>query len=194
MTIAYGVPESAIRVVDTGAARTFTDYLRIKGVKHESTNAALARRVVLWERGLRVQGRGSSGVERAVTHSQLEERWDASPIEFATAATRGRDITTRKLGTSSAAGHAFFLFAQIDSDQAHSFFEFVLTGANLPDRHPALTLRERLVRERFSPDEQVVMWIRAWNAFRDDRTLATVYGLQVPGKTVVTDATYPMPK
>lgn len=195
MTIAYGVPERAIHVVDTGAAKTFADVLKMTHADDTSgrfVNGALVKRIYLWERGHHFQGRGARKI--APTHSQLIERYTKDRTRFDSASQRGKDVG--RLSQASTAGHVFYLFEEINHGQAMNFFDMVISGANLTERHPALTLRDRLMRrakDPLSPDEQVAAWIRAWNAFRDDRTLAQVY----PGATSqgeLTNLNFPTPK
>lgn len=193
---AHGVPEEAYPSLDVGAARTFADVMRGKVGKggERMINSAVVRRVWQWEHGVRLAGKGGSAKLRP-SHSQLLARYERNPGEFDAASKRGADISRNKLGQASVGGTAFFLFAELDRNEAHTFFEQVLTGVNLPDRAPALTLSRRLLKDRaeLTPDAQLILWIRAWNYFRADELVDRILTTGQSGR-VITNETFPLPK
>jgi hypothetical protein len=192
---AFGVAEEAYPTINTGAARTFADVARSIDPENANVNGAIVRRIWMWERGRRLTGRGGGTAKLQPTHTQLLERLSQNVKEFHTATVRGTDGSQRKLGPASIVGTAFYLFYQVDQDQAHTFFEQVITGANLKEEAPALILRNRLLRDRkeLTPDEMMILWCKAWNLFRKDETTSfiTTFGFQ--GKPYTND-TFPEPK
>jgi hypothetical protein len=194
MLIAYGVDPAVMAVLDTGLGRNFADVLRIGGAPNRALLGAIVRRIVQWEHG-NYQGVHGAGYD-APTHTEMLERYEKEPDAFDAATSRGDDAKRARLGLGSAAGAAFFLFAAIDQEKAHQFFDHYLSGANLPPSHPILALRNRIVRigvdERMRAREQLALFVRAWNAWRDDRLLDRVMITSAGRK--LTNKNFPQPK
>jgi hypothetical protein len=173
MVVAFDVPHGAMAVIDTGTARTFADNLRGTTIAHRMECAAVVRRVAIWDRGNRM----GKGVYDTPTHAELLARFNDDSDSYVTAAARGADVNRAGLASAGAAGTAFYLFARIDKEQANQYFDHLVTGANLPAKHPILTVRNRLNRaakrreDRLQSPEQLALLIRGWNAFREDREL-----------------------
>lgn len=174
MVVVFNVDRAAMGVIDTGAARTFADSLRGLQISNRNDVAAVVRRVSVWERGNRM-GKGGDNP----THEELQERFAADPQAFVTAAARGVDCSKARICSAGAASTAFYLFSRINAEEAHQFFDKLLTGANLAPKEAILTVRERLIRsrrpggrdDRLDVPEQLALLIRGWNAFREKRTL-----------------------
>jgi hypothetical protein len=194
---AYDVPEKAFEVIDSGAARTFSDVSKKYGVGPErNVNGAIVRRILLWERGNRINNKGGNIVGGRPTKRMLLARWQEDVGGFDAASRRGADVSRAKLGQAGVAGSAFYLFAQIDKDLANSFLDMVLTGENLPAGHPALWLGKKLLKDRdlLWADEQMVLWIKLWNMFRKDETVdRTVSIVGFRGRPYTND-TFPVPE
>ncbi len=78
-------------------------------------------------------------------------------------------------------------------ERAHQFFDQYISGANLPDRSAVLTLRNRMARirlDRISRPEQLALFIRAWNAFREGKPLSQI----IIAKGDLTNLNFPQPK
>jgi hypothetical protein len=189
MVVAFDVPHSAMAVVDTGTARTFADNLRGIEIPHRNETAAIVRRIAVWDQGNRM-GKGGQNP----THAELLDRFNAEPEPYVTAAARGVDTSRAKVAAAASAGTAFYLFARIDPEWSHRYFDGLISGANLGRNHPILTVRNRLMRtgrdEKLIPVEQLAVLIRAWNAFRGDRTLEKI---QVTRKGDLTNRNFPLP-
>lgn len=194
MLIAYGVPAEVMTVLDTGLARTFTDVLRISGAPSRSVLGAVVRRIVQWESGNYLGTSG--GGQGAPTNIEMLERYEKEPDAFDSAAARAGDVRRMRLGQSGPAGAAFFLFTQLDQERAHQFFDQYVSGADLAQSHPILSLRNRIVRigkdERLYAHEQLALFIRAWNAWREDKPLDRV--MVTSGGRKLTNASFPQPK
>lgn len=176
MEIAFGVPEDAIPVLDTGAARTAADALGNAGVKERMRASSIVRWICMWE------AEAFTGKSRNLnpTHTEIVERYQQDPGLFNAATSRATDVQVRELGTGAPVGTAFALFGQIDMEEAHAFFDQYITGANLPDKSPILVLRNRMVRyrvERLTRPEQLALFVKAWNFNRDDELITK---LQLP--------------
>jgi hypothetical protein len=70
-----------------------------------------------------------------------------------------------------------YKFAQIDRGLADEFMARLADGAELPRKHPILTLRDQLLRARsekkykIADPERAAWAIKAWNAYVEGRTL-----------------------
>ncbi len=194
MLIAYDVDPAVMPVLDTGAARKFSDVLKISGSPQRSAVAAIVRRIVMWEAGNRMGSAG--GAAPQPTHTELKLRYEKDVPGFDTASQRSTDIQRARLGAQAPAGTVFYLFAQLDIESAHRFFDAYISGANLNEGDPILALRNRMVRigrdERLRTPEVQALFIRSWNAWREGRTLATV-PITTGGRRL-TNANYPVPQ
>jgi hypothetical protein len=191
LVVALNVPHGAMAVIDTGTARTFADGLRGLPISNRNETATIVRRIYKWDRG-NPTGKGGG----TPTHSELLEHFNADPDGFVAAVGRGVDVARAKVVSAGIGGTAYYLFNRVDAEYAHRFFDGLVTGANLPSSHPILAVRDRLMRgtrrreERVTPIEQLVLLIRAWNAFRQDRTMDRL----VITKADLTTRDFPRPK
>jgi hypothetical protein len=188
--VAFDVPRRAMQVVDTGASRTASDVLRIAGAHDRMRSAAIVRWVILWDAKTFV---GVGGPLKPTT-TEIIERYSSESGMFNAAATRSTDCQNRGLGTGSPAGVAHYLFSQIDVEQTHQFFDQYISGANLPDRSAVLALRNKLARirmDRITRPEQLALFIRAWNGFREGRPMDR---LQITARGELNNLNFPQPK
>lgn len=163
--VARNVAPEAMQVIDTGSARTLADALVIAGSTIRFQAAAVVRWVALWDKG----NHTSVGGSKQVTNSELLALYRADPGLYDAAGKRGADANVLGLGVSSAVGTAYVLFHRINREETHQFFDHYVSGANLPDRHPILTLRNRMMRtraDRITKPEQLALMIRGWNGWR----------------------------
>lgn len=189
--VAWDVPAEAMLVIDTGAARSAADGLKIAGAAERFTAGAVVRWVINWDAGNYANLRGNQGF--APTHSEIWDRYQSDVGRFDAAAERSADCRKRGIGTSSALGTGFYIAHRIDAEQAHAFFDRLISGADMAEGNPVLTLRNRFIRvraERLRVEEQLAMLVRAWNAVRNDETLYRVSASKGP----LTNANFPQPK
>jgi len=189
LLVVRGVDPEAMVVIDIGAQRTFADSLKITGTLRTSHVGAIVRRVIGWERG-NYTGNTSSA-ELTPTRPELMAFYRDHMAAFDAAAHRGKDVANQKLGNATASGTAFYLFARLDVDAAHTFVERVIQGTNLHYGDPALTLSRKLARREWNTPEQLAGWIRAWNAFRIDATLTKI---PLTARGELTNQNFPQPK
>lgn len=170
-----GLPPEVQDTVDAGAARTMADQFGLHGEAHAALLAAITRWAFMWLRGAR--NRARSDVDP--THAEMLALLEAEPrlreaTEFAEHA-RHEFRSVR----GSVYGLAWLLFHGSDHLAAEVFLEKVVTGADCPKGHPALAFRHRMFRavetgERLNQHEQLMYFIMAWNAFKEDRTLSVL--------------------
>jgi hypothetical protein len=174
MLVVHGLEPESQETMDSGARRTAGDALRLLGRQPYNMAAAVARRVILWDAGARWSDCGLKPTNTEIV------RWvegDPRVVKAAEIASRYRPTIK---APPSVVGLCWWLFSQIDEEEANDFFARLADGANLDHRHPILTLRNRLDNVRdgagrgLTPERVTAVLIRAWNAFREGRRLATI--------------------
>lgn len=187
--VARGLPTTAMQVLDSGAARTGMDVLKVANASDRARAAAIVRWVILWDEAKAYTGQFTP---LRPTNTEVLERFRAESGAFDAAAKRATDCQHRGLGTGAPAGVAYYLFSRIDQEQTHGFFDQYISGANLPDGSPILALRNKMARlrvDRLTRPEQLALFVRSWNAFRKDKTVANL----VIVKGDLTNLNFPQP-
>src|SRR5213078_4187412 len=94
---------------------------------------------------------------------------------------RAAHLPERHLGRIGLWSIIMTLFLRLDPGQAEQFTEHLTTGAGLHRGHPLLMLRNRLLgsqRDQYSTlsgrEALVAIAIKAWNAWRDGRSLPSL--------------------
>lgn len=207
MTFAYNVPMDAMPTIDTGSARTFGDYLKFEGETHSTQLSAVVKKLILWRMGYRMKYGGSVNP----SHSEQEVFFNTQKAELRLATVRGVDARQQGICNATSAGAAFFLCAEIDYEQAMSFFDGLIEGENLGGRNPIHVARKRLIREAvkarnlklqgeetFTPSHQLAMIINAWNFWREEEDVDAVWVLYTaegkPSRAALTNENFPEPK
>lgn len=192
-SVVYDLDPKAMAVMDTGATRSFGDVLSVAyGTPDKYQVSSIVRWVLGIERGV---WRGTGGGFNP-THAEMADRYEQSAEAFVTAGARGRDVGHEGLGVASAAGTAYYLFADIDPIEVKGFFDNLISGANMADGSAVLTLRRRLTRaskasHRLHRAEQLALFIRAWNAYRRDEPL---HKLMITAGDALTNDNFPRPQ
>lgn len=202
MPFAYNVPKDAMPTIDTGAARTFADNLKLRGEKYSAVGAAVTRRVYLWNNGFRMGAGGS----QQPSMMELDAVFDKKRSEICYASARGDDLrkSTGYLRAATA-GFLFYMIAGCDKgkayDAANIFFDKFQDGADISSGNPIWVLRKRLNRldaEQLSDPERLALAINAWNFWRDDATIDALYKVYAAnGKastTPLSNENFPVPR
>jgi hypothetical protein len=174
MLVVRGLAREAQDTVDGGAKRKFSDILQLHGETNAVTLAAVARKVVLWESGVRMHA-GS----HTPTTAQLQQVIEKYP-ELRHAASVGNHTALGCGLPASIAALGYWLFTSIDADDAEFFFARLADGQHLGGQHPIYQLRKaiansREVRGRRSTGFLAALMIKAWNLYRDGREAAFLY-------------------
>lgn len=192
--VVYDVPTTAMPVLDSGASRSTADAMAILGVQARDRATSIVRWSMLWDAK---QFLGQGGRVNP-TRLEIMERYQEEPGLYNAATSRATDCQSQGLATGSAAGMAYYLFHHISEEETKNFFDQYISGANLPDLSPVLTLTKRMRRikvDRISRPEQLALFIRAWNAFRENRTLTQiVITSSAGGGGKLTNDNFPMPR
>lgn len=174
LPFAFGLPVKAMRAMDSGSSRSYSDYLTITKQKRKSNQLASAiRYMTIWEMG---PADFSSNLRKTLAFSSAElddvfakhrklEDFVSNPIY-------DKNWTGKSRGMF---GFIHYLLHQNCPEESQAFIEGLCTGANLPLNSPILNLRERLTatkherREILSTDVKFYLISLAWNAYLEGR-------------------------
>lgn len=212
--VVWGVDPDVMAVVDTGAARTVVDAMRITGRGANLSGAelnvasAIARRAWHWEAHRYLKG--SWKAVGPLTHSAVGQKLDEEK-DIVPAALAGIDAakSTRPAIVQGATyGFLYLLLMRIDSVEASRFHGYFISPEDLPGGSPILAVRERLFRAKLSAqginrgtnraaildqDEQLALMIKAWNLFLADRPAPKDGKYLIVSKGQLTNNNFPMP-
>jgi hypothetical protein len=173
MFVAYDVPDDAQAAMDSGAKRTASDALALRGDSQTSLVAATARIA------LGVAYSPESIGRYTATHAEIMDWVDNYPDVF-DAASFISNIQSRLKGCRpSMATYTLLMLSQIDHDQAYSFWSAVADQVGDYPGDPVLALARRFgeayrEREQLSHSAQLSMIYRAWNSRRGNKPLRIV--------------------
>lgn len=168
MLVVSNLPNTTQDTMDTGAKRTLSDVLKLRGESHYVPLAALLSRVHMWQEGARKSVRGIRP-----THRQLLALLDEHP-EVRQSAEVGARIRNVIHMSPSTAALCHWLFMQIDESDTAFFFARLTDGAGLAVGDPIYALRRAITlaakdKARMPEEYTTALVIKAWNAFRDGR-------------------------
>jgi hypothetical protein len=169
--IVRGLDDAVFDTFDLGSRRAIGDVLRDRGEINTSSLGAALRQLWLLQHGL-IQSRGATP-----TIAELLEVLEQNPDlrESARLQHKIREITAPTLILT-----LHYLFSHVDRGKASWFIDRLSDGAELAPRHPILTLRDQLTRAhsqrkvKVSDAERAAWTIKAWNAYLQDRSVATL--------------------
>lgn len=181
--VVRGLQDSTQLVMDQGSKRSSSDQLGFYGYSHGSNLGAAIRLMLLVERGLLFR---DNAAQKEVT-VPLIVRWAQENDERVQLFYSYRSMLVKTPTGISAAGTAFWLCWAVDRTVAHEFFMGLATGAGLDARHPALTVRNYLMRAQMNrisltQRQQLELLFRGFNAMRAGKPLSKIalknYGAQ----------------
>lgn len=177
--VTRGVSDDAFIAMNRGKSRSHSDILSIHGVKNYTTHASCINGVLNYRRALLAnEGKGGSLNTNTRPSSQdVLDEYNENPSEYDAAVTIA--LRCKKTMSPSIVATCAAL-AIIDGtksvDTITAFWDGVVTGVNLYDGHPALTLRN-LISQNNTRTAKIpkshLMWysIKAWNAYAMKRSL-----------------------
>jgi hypothetical protein len=187
--LCFGIEPKDILVMDGHKPRGLADAIRVAGGVDLYRQGSVVAYVWAFRKGAVM---GPNALLRP-TATEAAETYAADKDLFDAATKRGFDCQGRNLGPASAAGTAYFLFAEKNKEETERFFDALVSGIyNVPDPNilSIYHLRERLIRrkhDRLTRPEMLAMFIRAWN-----RRHEVVTKLQI-SRDELTTANFPRP-
>ncbi|GAB6983540.1 hypothetical protein [Nocardioides pyridinolyticus] len=189
MVVVRGLSPDVMPTVDAGAKRTYSDALKLQGEENTSTLAAVARRAVMWDRGMKT----NTGAIKP-TPLEMNDFLERHPEIRASAELAAR-LASRESLPASVYGLCHWLFAQTDAEAATWFLMRVSDGDGIASSDPIAQLRSRITRlrvrgGRINETVGLALTIRAWNAHRSGQARAK---LQLPAGGL-TNENFPEPR
>lgn len=165
--VARGLDPRAQDTVDNGRKRTFADVLKLRGERDPNQLASIARAVALAERA------GQYGDKAGVpTVAEMTRVLDRFP-ELREIAPASRGVAKNVDIPASVVGYAWWMFRQIDVEDAAYFFARVGSDTDHAEGDPAYELRRATAavartssRSRADNRYLLAITIKAWNAYR----------------------------
>lgn len=173
----FGLHKDAMKAMDTGSSRSYSDVLAINHRKHKSSDLATAiRSLAVWEMGPQNFGKNihaspafsSSELDQVLMSHPDLEKYVTDPIFANTSVGRNRGIY----------GFLYYLLSKKYPSESKEFFEGLSTGANLDINSPILVLRNRLDRKQIDSLEvlrtvtKFILISKAWNAFIEGKSIS----------------------
>lgn len=172
MVVVRGLEEDVQEVIDSGAARTAGDALRMRGITYYSSLAAASRIALLYEVG------SIDGSNLRPTHSEILDFVDNNPdlaeaVEMAVAHRQAIDVPQSVLSL------AIWRLKKVDPDDAYLFISQLAEKTDLKAGDAVLALLNRLVEVRrngriMSRNDYLSLVFRAWNKWRSGEKIASL--------------------
>jgi hypothetical protein len=172
--VVRGLDPEVQDVMDTGSKRTAADILILAEYDNAPLLAAAAKWAVLYDTNRLYVDRTNRSVTHADIRSYVED--NALLLEstrFAASLRNQIDLPPSLLAT------AVYLTSRVDRDASEEFFARLADGVGLRRGDPILALRSRLReiaqrKQRVEPEAFLSLVLRAWNARRAGRQLASI--------------------
>lgn len=180
MAVVRGLDDEAQETVDGGIPRAFHDVLALRGEVDAPALAAIVRKVASWEEGSRKRLDGSQ-----FSTAELLRCLDVHP-ELRSFTREARRCATGCNLPGSVLGLAWWVFDQVDDEDATFFFERLADGQGLVKGDPIYELRRTLsdrqgIRQERRQMFMLAFTIKAWNAYREGRTDVGFYRFKPGG-------------
>jgi hypothetical protein len=174
MIVVRGLPSQVLATIDTGAARSIGDTLKLNGEKDYYVLAAALRRLWMYEQS----GNFARSSSVMPTPQQILGTLDRHPQIRSSIPFSGRLYQYVRIPKGPfAAMH--YLFSLVDAADANVWFTSVANGDGLPHDDPRAQWRNQTLRWLQSPRHpkqvQLAAWaIKSWNLWRAGERLAQI--------------------
>lgn len=175
MLVVTDLADAAQDRMDTGARRTAADMLHLNGFANAALLATAAKWIHLYDNDLlyvdhKMQACTNADIEACIA------RYGDLLLEVVSRSAGLRKSVDMAPGSLAA---TFFICARVDRGAADEFFARLGDGIGLPAGSPILALRNRLReikgnRQRFGFVAELSMTLRAWNAWRSRKPMASI--------------------
>lgn len=186
--VVRNLPSKSQDTMDDLKKRSLADTFGFHGFKNATSAAAITRRVLLWQNGIRTNNGSYQPTKAESLDIMRTDHTLAVAIDAAAA------MSKRNLVSPSIVGLTWWLFWNIDENECSEFWSSLHTGANLETDSPIYMVREQIISakakaERVPETAFLAYIIQAWNHWRAGKTLASTYRYQLKA-----NARFPEPK
>lgn len=174
LLVVRGVSPDVMSTIDVGRRRTVGDMLTIEGYANAALAASVGRLVLIYE----LENFTAAAIN-SVSSPQVYLYVDNHMEEIARAATRCTQLAIHIPTMQSVLGAAYLLFWRVDPEQCEIFFSSMINMRTDGEGDPRLALMRRLTtirsdRTRVNQMYQLDLFIRAWNAWREQKNLTMI--------------------
>lgn len=174
MLVITGLTDESQDVMDTGSKRGAADMLTLGGYTNASLLAAATKWIILHDEDRLYTDRAN----RSVTHADVRDYIRRNP-ELEDVVSLAGSVKSRIDLQPAILAAALWIITRADREEAAEFLSRWADGIDLSAGSPILALRNRLRqikknRTRVEPEALLSLTVRAWNAWRDGRTLAAL--------------------
>lgn len=178
MSVTYNVDEDAFFTIDAGRPRRLADYLRVSGKVGNLPVISAAARIAM---NFSKDGEYIGRTMRLPPDILL---WYLENHPGVQASVEYINSRMNNICSASISSGLHYIFSVVDNVAAESFFESLISGANLPKGSPILALRTRLLNLRGRggsawQKEIIHCFVIAFNAFREGKEVT--YLKYLPG-------------
>lgn len=165
LLVIRGLAREAQENIDAGVPRKYADVLSLRGEPNAAGLAAIVRKVNMWESGSRADSNGGKP-----TSAQLNRTLEAHP-ELRDITRSAQNIAGPVGLPASLIGLCWWLFSDIDQEDADFFMQRLADGQAMSSGYPIYELRKQIAASRNHRGERsqkylLAITIKAWNAFR----------------------------
>jgi hypothetical protein len=173
----FGLPRESRMTIDQGRTRRASDYLSMSGYEVGGGVAAIAQILWYWEFLGNIK-KADGGHGKGQARLGPSQKAEYASLHYARIR-RSYDVVPKSgcgaLGGAALIGFAHVIFAEKSFAAATDFIERLVRGTDLVERSPILVCRERLLAgTRLRRHERWELIMRAWNAWREQREVATL--------------------
>jgi hypothetical protein len=169
----FGLPRDARLTIDQGRSRTSGDYLMMSGHGGGQRAASVAALLWQWRSYSNISRNSSTRIGKSHASSYAREHYEQIKASMQAVPLRG----CPQVGGAILLTFAHLVFAEKDFGAASMFIERLINGNELDEKSPILVLRQRLTHpasKRLTRVERFELIIRAWNAWREQRTITNL--------------------
>ena len=176
MWVMRGIDSTTMEVLDTGKHRSLADFLHMQDEPYARSLAGALS--CLW-----------SYDQTGIVSS---DQWDIAPFatpwglqllddnpELRQSLVHGDRVRKVLRGGCGRWTTLHYILSRINKEDAHTFFEMLCTGENIPTQSPVGLLRKRLINNmrgtmRLGQKEYTALVLKAWNMYRRGETAKTL--------------------
>jgi hypothetical protein len=173
----FGLPPNAFQTIDDGKKRSPGDVLHIHGVENANSTAAAIKFIIRYKKGVSNRSVNANG---KISNQDVLNWYKKHPsisddIRFSYTL---YDASGRIILTPSKICAYYFLFSEIDKNDAGKFLSRLAIGSELKRKDPIFLLRSKLVEAKINKQvslsgvvEQALI-IKAWNKWRSKSSIS----------------------
>lgn len=186
--VCVGLDDDAMRSIDKGSPRTFSDDLKIAGYDNATRVAAATSNVFRYQmtgdaRAMAGRGRSSKASKIGMTSDEGFETLRAHPGIIDTVKALRRREKLSKIANMSTIDAFAYVVGRVHREDAEYFFDRLTNPMDLSEGSPILAListssrlndkaRAARVGSGHSAEMKLAIMIKAWNAFMDGSRVA----------------------